>query len=79
DHVGPLTRSAADAALVLRAIAGPDSADASSNSTPVPDYLAGIDTPVRGLRVGLLREYVEDAAPEVCDAVTAAAEVLRGL
>lgn len=79
DHVGPLTRSAADAALVLLAIAGPDAADASSNSTPVPDYLAGIDTPVRGLRVGLLREYVEDAAPEVCDAVTAAAEVLRGL
>ncbi len=79
DHAGPLTRSVADAAVVLGAIAGHDPADPSSSTAPVPDYVAGLDAPVKGLRVGLLREHVEQAAPEVAAAVEQAAEVLKQL
>ena len=43
DHVGPLTRSVADAALLLQVIAGADPQDPTSSSCPVPDYSAGLD------------------------------------
>lgn len=79
DHAGPLTRSVAAAAVVLGAIAGHDPADATSSREPVPDYVAALDVPVQGLRIGLLREFVEQAAPEVSAAIEAAAVVLRGL
>jgi len=55
DHIGPMTRSAADAAAILGAIAGPDTDDPTALQAPVPDYLAGIDGGVRGLRVGIDR------------------------
>jgi aspartyl-tRNA(Asn)/glutamyl-tRNA(Gln) amidotransferase subunit A len=79
DHVGPLTRSAADAAALLAVLAGPDPADPSSLALPVPDYVAGLAVPVTGLRVGLLREDVEQSDAEVAAAVTEAARVLAGL
>ena len=79
DHVGPLTRSVADAAALLAVLAGPDAADPSSRALPVPDYVAGLAAPVRGLRVGLLREHVEQADAEVAAAVTEAVRVLAGL
>jgi len=79
DHAGPLTRSVADAAVTLAAIAGRDPADPSSAARPVPDYVAGLAGPVRGLRVGLLREYVEGSDPEVQAAVGAAAKALEDL
>ncbi|HTN28216.1 MAG TPA: amidase [Burkholderiales bacterium] len=53
DHIGPMTRSAADAAAMLGAIAGPDADDPTALKAPVPDYLDGIDGGVRGLRVGI--------------------------
>ncbi len=56
DHVGPLTRTPHDAALLLGAIAGYDPLDATSATEPVPDYAAGLGRPVRGLRIGLPRE-----------------------
>jgi amidase len=55
DHIGPMTRSAADAAAMLGAIAGPDTDDPTALGAPVPDYLEGIDGGVRGLRVGIDR------------------------
>jgi aspartyl-tRNA(Asn)/glutamyl-tRNA(Gln) amidotransferase subunit A len=64
DHVGPMTRSAADAALVLRAIAGYDPADASTSVLPVPDYLAALSGDVRGVRVGVLRPFFMEAATD---------------
>jgi aspartyl-tRNA(Asn)/glutamyl-tRNA(Gln) amidotransferase subunit A len=79
DHVGPLTRTVADAAAILSAIAGPDPADPSSRAVPVPDYVAGLEAPVKGLRVGLLREYVEEADDEVRAALGEAVRVLHGL
>jgi aspartyl-tRNA(Asn)/glutamyl-tRNA(Gln) amidotransferase subunit A len=77
DHVGPMTRSAADAALLLRVMAGYDPADPSTSVLPVPDYTAALTGEVTGLRVGLLRAYFMDAAtPEVRGAVEAAAQAL---
>jgi amidase len=52
DHVGPMTRSALDAAIVLGVIAGADPEDPTSVGLPVPDYAAGIDQGVRGRRIG---------------------------
>ena len=55
DHIGPMTRNAADAAAMLGAIAGLDADDPTALQAPVPDYLDGIDGGVRGLRVGIDR------------------------
>jgi aspartyl-tRNA(Asn)/glutamyl-tRNA(Gln) amidotransferase subunit A len=78
DHVGPMTRSAAAAALVLRVIAGYDPSDASTSVLPVPDYPAALSGDVRGVRVGLLRSFfLEAATPEVRAAVEAAAAALQ--
>jgi aspartyl-tRNA(Asn)/glutamyl-tRNA(Gln) amidotransferase subunit A len=79
DHVGPLARRVGDAGAVLAVIAGPDPTDAASADVPVPDYLAGIAGSVRGLRVGVLRQYVEQSDAEVTAALAEAARVLAGL
>src|SRR5256712_1888868 len=66
DHVGPMTRTVADSALLLRVMAGYDPADATTSVLPVPDYLAALSGDVKGLRVGLLRSFfLESATPEV--------------
>ena len=52
DHVGPMTRSAADAAVMLQALAGRDENDPTSLHDPLPDLLAELDTPIQGLRIG---------------------------
>ena len=80
DTVGPMTRTAQDAGLVLNAIAGHDPRDPSSASAPAQDFTAGIGRGVEGLRVGLPQEYFYDIMePEVADAVRTAAGVLEGL
>ena len=77
DHVGPMTRTAADCALMLGAMAGYDPDDPSSSVLPVPDYGAALTGDVKGLRVGLLRGFFLDgAAPAVRAAVEAAAATL---
>ena len=58
DHVGPMTRTAADAAAMLGAIAGADPDDPTATQEPVPDYLGGISEGVRGLRLGIDRELI---------------------
>lgn len=57
DHVGPLTKTVKDAAIVLQVIAGRDPTDSTSGDVPVPDYVAEIGKPVKGLRVGVPEEY----------------------
>jgi aspartyl-tRNA(Asn)/glutamyl-tRNA(Gln) amidotransferase subunit A len=81
DHVGPMARSAADCALMLRVMAGPDPRDRSTmNGHPVPDYAAALTGEVRELRVGLLRTSFLDAAGLVLEqAVEQAVKVLAGL
>lgn len=60
DHVGPITRSAYDAALALQVLAGHDPRDPTSSRTPVGDYLGGISLGVAGLRIGVPREWFLD-------------------
>src|SRR5690349_3127599 len=57
DHIGPMCRSATDAAIVLAAIAGADPDDPTTLRAPVPDYLAGDDRTLQGVRVGLDEAY----------------------
>ena len=78
DHVGPMTRSARDCALMLSVIAGYDPADPTTSVLPVPDYGAALTGDVKGLRVGLLRAHFTDpAAPDVRAAVEATAKQLE--
>ena len=73
-----LARSVEDVALVLNAVAGPDPRDPACADAPVPDFAAGLDRGVAGLRLGLLRApQMERAEPEVREAVTRAARTLQ--
>jgi len=80
DHCGPLTRSAEDIALFLGVIAGFDPEDPGSEDVAVPDYPAGLNGGVRGLRLGLVEDWHRDAKahPDLAPAIEAAVEVLRG-
>ena len=80
DRIGPLTKTVKDAAIVLRAIAGRDPMDATSAEVPVPDYVAQLEKPVRGLKLGVAKEYFgEGLDPEVKKAVEAAIQKLAQL
>lgn len=80
DHVGPMARSAADAAAMLGVIAGADADDPTALQDPVPDYLADIDAGVRGVRIGIDRAFIEaDADEEVVRAVEDASTVFARL
>ena len=57
DHIGPLAKSAKDAATVLRTIAGRDPMDMTSADVAVPDYVTELDEPVNGLKIGVAKEY----------------------
>jgi len=57
DHTGPMARSVEDCAFMLQALAGHDPADPASSRAPVADYLAGLEAGVRGLRIGVVRDY----------------------
>ncbi|MFN8525507.1 MAG: amidase [Chloroflexota bacterium] len=60
DHVGPMTRSVWDSAVLLRAIAGYDAGDASTAKRSVPNYTEALEAGVRGLRIGYLRRFYHD-------------------
>jgi aspartyl-tRNA(Asn)/glutamyl-tRNA(Gln) amidotransferase subunit A len=80
DRIGPLTKTVRDAAIVLHTIAGRDPMDATSAEVPVPDYVAGLEKPVRGLKLGVAKEYFgEGLDPEVKESVEAAIQKLSQL
>ena len=93
DCPGPLTRSAADAALMLNTMAGADRRDATAATVPVPDYLAGINGDIKGMRIGLSPDYFRITYPdketgsyqeqtvpdEIKEAVLRAVDVYRSL
>ncbi len=80
DTVGPLARTVEDCALMLQAIAGQDPADATSSALPVPDYVAGLARPVKGLRIGIPASYFLDALdPGIRKLLEASLDVLRSL
>jgi aspartyl-tRNA(Asn)/glutamyl-tRNA(Gln) amidotransferase subunit A len=73
DHAGPLTRRVRDAALSLNALAGYDARDPGSADVPVPDFLDGIDRGVKGLRLGVPRNYFFDGIEAGVEAAVRAA------
>ena len=80
-HVGPLTRSVADAALALTIIAAPDQRDVYAWTSPAPDFRAGLDDGVRGMRVAYSPRlgYAKRVDPEVETALTAAVRMFEQL
>jgi aspartyl-tRNA(Asn)/glutamyl-tRNA(Gln) amidotransferase subunit A len=77
DHIGPLTKTVKDAAIVLRTIAGRDPMDSTSAEVPVPDFVAELEKPVRGLKIGVAKEYLgEGLDAEVRTAIEAAIQKL---
>jgi amidase len=80
DHIGPMTRTAADCAAMLATIAGPDPRDPTALLVPVPDYVAGIMERIRGLRVGIAEAYAFDGLGEdVLTVLTGAKDALMSL
>jgi len=81
DQVGPLARSVADAAHLLNAIAGYDPADSTSVPTTAPDFAAVLGRDIKGLRIGIPKEYSasEGLDPEVSAAVEGAVRTLESL
>ncbi|MBF0531768.1 MAG: Asp-tRNA(Asn)/Glu-tRNA(Gln) amidotransferase subunit GatA [Candidatus Omnitrophica bacterium] len=78
DQIGPMTKDVTDAARLLKIIAGHDPLDATSVDLPVPDYTQSLRCEVKGMRVGIPREYfIAGLDPEVAEAVTAAIAVLK--
>ncbi len=73
DQVGPFAKSVRDAAIMLRSVAGTDSRDSTCSARPVPDYEQALSGDVKGIRLGVPKEYfVEGMEPEVEGAVRAA-------
>jgi aspartyl-tRNA(Asn)/glutamyl-tRNA(Gln) amidotransferase subunit A len=69
DHVGPIARTVADAAIILQAIAGFDAGDRASVDIPVDDYLASLGKNVKTLRIGVPRKFFfEDLDPDIASA-----------
>ncbi len=80
DHIGPLSHTVKDTALVMRVIAGRDPMDSTSAEVPVPDYVAELETPVKGMKIGVAKEYLgEGLDAEVRKAVEGAIQKLAGL
>jgi aspartyl-tRNA(Asn)/glutamyl-tRNA(Gln) amidotransferase subunit A len=77
EGIGPMTKSVRDAALLLQTMAGHDPLDSTSLNSPVPDYLGDLNLGVRGLKIGLPKEYfIDGIAPGVRAAVAATVERL---
>ena len=80
DHIGPLTKTVKDAAVLLHTIAGRDPMDSTSAEVPVPDYVAELEKPIRGLKLGIPKEYFgEGLDSEVRKSVETAIQKLATL
>jgi aspartyl-tRNA(Asn)/glutamyl-tRNA(Gln) amidotransferase subunit A len=78
DHVGPMTRTVADAALMLQVIAGHDRHDPTTRTAVVPDYTASLTGDIEGVRLGIPQEfYFEQLDAEVADSMRAAVQTLE--
>jgi len=66
DQAGVITRSTADAAMLLGVMAGFDERDSTSINQPVPDYVAGLDKSLKGLRVGIVRQHFDEGLDDNC-------------
>jgi aspartyl-tRNA(Asn)/glutamyl-tRNA(Gln) amidotransferase subunit A len=80
DQIGPVTKTVRDAALIMNVIAGHDPQDSTSLSAPVPDYVANLGNDLRGVRLGVPKEYMIDGIdPQVRAAIDVAVKQLNSL
>src|SRR5881296_3276677 len=80
DQVGPITKTVRDAALIMNAIAGHDLQDSTALNEPVPDHNASLGNDLRGVRLGVPKEYmIEGIDPQVRAAIDAAVKQLNSL
>lgn len=79
DHVGPITRTVRDAALMLGVIAGHDPNDSTSSHEPVSDYTSALDAGMKGTRVGVIRELTDGVSQQVSSSFDAALKQLTRL
>src|SRR5258706_11599435 len=79
DQAGVFAHSAADAAIVLQAMAGFDPRDSTSIDAPVPDYPAALREPLKGLKIGLLREFFDGLEARNASLIGDALKIYRGL
>ncbi len=79
DHIGPFGRSVKDSATLLGVIAGRDCRDSTSADAPVPDYAVLLDGNVKGLKLGLPREYLKDLMSETGDLISRGVDTLQTL
>ncbi len=80
DQAGPMARTATDCAMLLQAMAGFDPKDSTSTDIPVPNYLAQLDQPIRGLKIGLPTAFFKDQPhPGVAAATEEALRLLKSL
>jgi len=80
DQIGPITKDVADTAQVLQAIAGKDPLDSTSVDVPVPNYLASLRNDVRGLKIGVPKEFfAQGVQPEIAESVWKSIELLKSL
>lgn len=80
DQAGPMTRSAKDAALVLNSMAGRDERDSTSSTMPCSDYSADLEKPIKGLKVGMPKEFFDDRLnPSMAENTLAAVAQLEKL
>ena len=80
DQVGPITKTVRDAALIMNAIAGHDLQDCTALNEPVPNYVANLGNDLRGVRLGVPKEYMIDGIdPQVRAAIDAAVKQLSSL
>ncbi len=80
DQIGPITKDVEDAAILLKAISGHDEMDSTSANMPVPDYLSCMKKSIKGLKIGVPKEYFIDGLDkEVKDSIKVAIEKLENL
>ncbi len=77
DHIGPMTRSAADCALMLEVMAGPDPNDPDAVTQPAGSFAATLDDPIGGYRAGIVRDFADDAEPRIRELFADAVQVIR--
>ena len=79
DHIGPMTRSAADCAHMLEAMAGPDPNDPDAVTQPAGSFAAALNDPIGGYRAGIIQDFVDNALPQIRELFAQAVRAIREL
>ena len=79
DHIGPFSRTVRDSARLLQVMAGRDEMDSTSAFAPVPDYVAALDGNIRGMKIGVPKEFFDGLASDTGDVIQAAIATLQKL